>query len=178
MVRPPAWGPSRAVGGGCAPYPGRVELREGRGGRVTRWAHLGVLLVFAAGFFTMHGFLAVSASAGIHLGQQHGVASTVVTHVDAAAEESRAAGPASVGGASTDLGHAPDRPAPAEHHDLAAGCVVALVGVALAGLTLLLLRRSTTVEHLRIRVSDVVQGVGVSASRWSPPRVALCVIRV
>lgn len=134
--------------------------------------------MFAAGFFTMHGFLAVSASVGTHLGQQHGVASTLVTHVDTAAEQSGAAGPAPAGGASTVLGHDPDRPAPAEHHDLAAGCVVALVGVALAGIALLLLRRSTTVGDLRVRVSDVVQGVGVSASRWSPPRVALCVIRV
>ncbi len=156
---------------------------------MSRWAHLGVLLVFAAGFFTMHGFLAISAHADIH-GQQHQVATTLPTNTAAHTEVQpgpqtggaefgpSAAIEAHVGAGSTDLGHAPDRPTPAEHHDLAAGCVVALVGVALAGVALLLLSRSSTVEHLRICVCDVVQGVSVLASRWSPPRVALCVIRV
>ncbi len=142
---------------------------------MSRWAHLGVLLIFAAGFFTMHGFLAVSAQAGTPPGQQHGVPGTVVTHVDAAAGHSGVAEPR--GGASTDLGHAPHRPAPAEHHDLAAGCVIALVGVALAGLALLL-RRSGTTADLQVETSGVVANIYVSASRWSPPRVALCVIRV
>jgi len=110
-----------------------------------------VLLVFAAGFFTMHGFLAVSASAAAHAAPKH----AVVTG-----------------------GPTPEQPGPAEHHELVAGCVVALVGIGLAGIALLSLRRSRTDGARHGFVSEVVRAIGPSAARWSPPRVALCIIRV
>lgn len=131
---------------------------------MTRWGRLTVLFVFAAGFFTMHGFLAVSASADTrHHGQQHASATAAVQAASAGA----------------DANPVRDRPEPAEHHDLVAGCVVALVGVALAGLALLSLRRRCwSAEDRGGLVPQVVLAIGLSAVRWSPPRVALCVIRV
>lgn len=108
-----------------------------------------MLLVFAAGFLTMHGFFAVSEAADPHA-TQHAVV------IDE-----------------------PDPVAPAEHHDLVVGCVVALVGIGLTGLALLSLRRSPVIEKWQQAVAAVVPLItGPSAARWSPPRVALCVIRV
>ncbi|MGJ7440626.1 hypothetical protein [Aquipuribacter sp. MA13-6] len=157
-----------------------MQLCEPRGGTVTRWGRLLVLLVFAAGFFTMHGFLAVSASAHTHLGQQHGLATDVLSHTDATAGGPAPSGVAAAhpGATGAVLTLAPGRPEPAEHHDLVAGCVVALVGVGLAGLALLLLRRRTAGEDLRTPASGSIGLIGPSAAWWSPPRVALCVIRV
>lgn len=143
---------------------------------MTRWGRLVVLLVFAAGFLTMHGFFATSASADTHASNPYTAADLGTHEADAAA--GAAPGPDAALSAEARLGHTPDRPGPAEHHDLVAGCVVALVGIALAGLVLLSLRRSWTAADRAAPVSTELRAIGSSAARCSPPRVALCVIRV
>lgn len=150
-------------------------MQQRRRGTATLWGRLAVLSVFASGFLTMHGFLAVSASADVHVANAHHVAGEPTAHAAAAPQATLAAAPSAAEG---DIGAAPAQPSPAEHHDLVAGCVVALVGTGLVGLALLSLRRSSTTQTRSGLVSAPVQAIRAATARWSPPRVALCVIRV
>lgn len=154
------------------------------------WGRLVVLLVIAAGFFTMHGFLAVSAAADTHP-THHGVTSSPGIQAGDAAAGTRLSGtgmsrigmsgPDYVDAAtevSAGAGTAPEGPEPAGHSDLLEGCVLALVGLGLAGLALLSLRRPWAVNVRNQFGSSYRQAIRPSEARWSPPRVALCVIRV
>jgi hypothetical protein len=133
------------------------------------------MLLLASGFLTMHGFLAVSASADVHVSHPQQAVGDSSTHALAGPVGTSAA---TASAAEVGVGAAHHQPSPADHHDVIAGCVVALVGIGLAGLALLTLRRPTVVQDLRSLVTDKVQLIGVPTARWSPPRVALCVIRV
>lgn len=134
---------------------------------VTRRARVCVLLVLAAGFFTMHGFLAVSASAGT---QAHAHAAQDIAVQQVAADLSHDVGQGPTG--------SPGDPEPTQH-DVLMGCVVAVVGIAVLSLATLSLRhragwgswinqlRAVPLKHLPSRHPS-----------WSSPRIALCVIRV
>ncbi|MFC3688889.1 hypothetical protein [Aquipuribacter hungaricus] len=148
---------------------------------------LALLVVLVAGFLTMHGFFAVSAGAdeqstgtvsaesGVSVSGGHAwghpADPVMTTLVDAPA-----AGDTPQPGSN---GAPPPSPHPADHHDLLAGCVVALVGIAVLTLAHLLSRRGPlVVGRSRVTVARVVSWVGDHAPAPPPPRIALCVIRV
>jgi len=140
-------------------------------------SRLAVLLVVTAGFFLMHGFLAVSASADTH-GAHSGVEQPVEHGVE---QLTVSASPMHATSAVHLQPGAPAPPAPAEHHDLVAGCVVALVGIAVIALASLLLRRGRpgVVGPLGRAAHVVRPWVAERAPGLPPPpRIALCVIRV
>ena len=130
-------------------------------------------MVLAAGFLTMHGFFAVSAGADAH------VPTTSVPAVSV--EDAHASGHPAAGGPvlQVSTGAPSPSPHPADHHGLLAGCVVALVGVAVLALTHLLVRRRPLgAARLTRNVTRVVSWVGDHAPALPPPRIALCVVRV
>lgn len=149
-----------------------------------------VLFVFAAGFFTMHGFLAVSASADLHgshdvpAAQAHEASPGADTSVGRIGATSTAAAvheaelPSAIQASVVSPAGQPDPPAPAEHHDVVAGCVVALVGITVIALALLSWFGVRGPVIATSFASPTVQQVRSVMSRWSPPRIALCVIRV
>lgn len=154
-------------------------------------ARLAVLFVLAVGFFSMHGFVAVSAAADLHAAHATpagGPEGGADPH--GMAEGDRGSGAAATASRSTDpivssaaAGGAPeerDLPGPAEHHGVLAGCVVALVGVAVLLVTLHFVQG----RHRRERAARL-RPVGLARHALSgpalglpPPRLRLCVIRV
>lgn len=144
-------------------------------------------MVLVAGFLTMHGFFAVSAGAdthittaasaesspfapdGDHSAHSTGQMSASTLPMSDAAEDAPQAG---------SDGAPSESPHPAEHHGLLAGCVVALVGIAVLTLAQLLARRVTLVVGRPASVARVLSWVGDHAPALPPPRIALCVIRV
>lgn len=153
-------------------YPGPVGSRGRARVLLSPFRRLVVLFVFLTGFSTMHGFLAVSASADPH--QPRTVAASE-HHADAAPSNrvSPADAPPATRGA-------PAPPGPAEHHDLLAGCVVALVGTAVLALALLLQqdRRSWSTRSLWRAAVGVRHRVSIRVPGPPPPFAALCVIQV
>lgn len=139
------------------------------------WGRLAVMLLLASGFLTMHGFLAVSASADVQVSHPQQAVADPSTHASAGPVGTLAA---TASAAEVGVGAAHHQPSPADHHDVVAGCVVALVGIGLAGLALLSMRRPALVGHVRSLVTDTVRWIGLPTAGWSLPRVALCVIRV
>lgn len=149
---------------------------------------LALLVVLVAGFLTMHGFFAVSAGADAHsttamsaessasAPDGHSSAHLAGTVTASTLLMSPAAGDARQPGAN---GALPPSPHPAEHHDLLAGCVVALVGIAVLALAHLLARhRPLGAGRPPVTLARVLIWVGDHAPALPPPRIALCVIRV
>lgn len=174
-----------------------------------------LVVVVAAGFLAMHGFLAVSAAAAVphapHVSVAHAAFATgdlaaapgaalprdPGVHQQAAAlpapDGSSVAGhgldPGSTGAAGLAAGHpdagsgpaGPGAPGPVEHHDVVAGCVVALVGVAVLSAVAAQVLRGRThgrggptgVAVGRVRTATVGPVPGLP-----PPRLTLCVIQV
>lgn len=139
---------------------------------VTCLGRLTVLFVFTAGFLTMHGVFAVSASAD-----------GLVAHAPATAEDEQrpvAPTPLQEASALAAPSGAPAPSDPAEHHGLVVSCVIALVGIAVlsvAGLALhrRYLRSARSLRRILVDLRHWLEG----EKPGSPPvRIALCVIRV
>jgi len=137
--------------------------------RATDATRVVVLPLILAGFLAMHGFLAVSSASGSH----DPAPSVVPAHAMAAVTP----GPAGDDGP---LEPGPGGHAPLDHHGVLAGCVVALVGVALLSVRVLsTLRRRPLLTGRTDRLAAAVRHVVVAGPvGWSLPRVSLCVIRV
>lgn len=167
-------------------YPRRVRRPGPPGTQGTCRGRLALLVVLAAGFLTMHGFFAVSAGADVH-----GPATAVpVEDVHPAGHPAGAPGLAmsstlatspATGDAAFQVSTTPPAPSPhpADHHDVLAGCVVALVGVAVLALAHMFARRGPlAARRLPRTVPRVLPWVGDHAPALPPPRIALCVVRV
>lgn len=149
---------------------------------------LALLVVLAAGFLTMHGFFAVSAGADAHSSAAMSVESSASAPDGHSSAHSAGSMMASTLPMSPAAGDAPQAgsngapapsPHPADHHGLLAGCMVALVGVAVLTLAHLLARRRPLGVGQPPRVVPrVVSWLGDHAPALPPPRIALCVVRV
>lgn len=122
-----------------------------------------MLAAVLVGFLGMHGFVATSAD-----GQHEPLLSHVTAVVDSAGHEG--------------AGHEPDAPTgghgPASHDDMLLGCLVALVGIAVAAAVVRTWAPASSARSLRILALPAPAGLLVRGRSGSPPRIALCVLRV
>jgi len=152
-----------------------MDGRRRRATRAADAARLGVLSLLLAGFLSMHGFLAVSAASVSH----DPASATVHAHATVPAHATGAVAPGPVvADGPAEPGSSPHTPV--DHHGVLAGCVVALVGVALLTLGVLSsLRRRPLLMGRIDRLAATVRHVVVAGPvGWSLPRISLCVIRV
>ncbi len=161
-----------------------------RAGAAPQSRRLAVLLLVGLGFLTMHGFVASAGPATAAASSLPAVAAAshdgdrTSSLVESTGEVAGghgtvlSAGPTAGAGAPPEAGDGTGHE-PADHSDLMAGCVLALVGVAGLALAVAALRRRGLlgVDGLMRRVQVVAESFATAPILTSSPH-RLCVMRV